>query len=240
MGDPTESRVRERFPPQAVFIIGAGHFGRRAALLLQRETPEVMVYAVDHREEPLSLLRGRGVSAIHGDGVRYAVENVRFMAPGHLLVPAVPFHLAYEWLKGDLGPRFSFRPEEIPWEALAPIPQVWKANDGSALVSYADFLCPEDCPEPECCTVTGERRDRPMHALLAQLPFGGDRGVYILRSRQLAPGLGGYRASDLTAMAEEIASSDKTRWILGTACRCHGVLSAFEIIHGPGDSPRGR
>lgn len=232
--------IAQPFPPHAVFIIGAGHFGRRAALLLRRETPEIPVYAVDRREEQLSVLRHCGVQVIQGDGVRFAVENVRFMAPDHLLVPAVPLHLAFEWLKGDLGSRFAFRAAEIPREVLASVPQIWEAGDGSLLVSYADFLCPEDCPEPECCTVTGEKRDRPMHALLEGLRFADDRGVYIVRSRQLAPGLGGYRALDLTGMADVIASSGKSRWVLGTACRCHGVISAFEISGNPGGLYPGR
>lgn len=220
-----------RFPPQAVFILGAGHFGRRAALLLLREHRASELYAVDTEEEALSFLRDRGMQGIRADAVGFAVENVRFMRPGHLLIPAVPLHLAFEWLKGHLGPRYTFRVLGIPRGALGRVPQVWNGQNGDVLVSYADFLCPDDCPEPDCCTVTGERREHPMYAVLAALDLGEDFGICIVRSRQIAPGLGGYRARDLMEMAAAVASGEKPRWVLGTACRCHGVLSAFEIRH---------
>jgi hypothetical protein len=57
-----------------------------------------------------------------------------------------------------------------------------------------------------------------------------DFKVYVIRSHQLAPGLGGYKVADLARMAEKLTSDDKGQWLLGTSCRCHGILTAMEIV----------
>ena len=76
--------------------------------------------------------------------------------------------------------------------------------------------------------MTGERRDVPLYDLLSRLEVPDFR-AHVIRSHQLAPGLGGYRVSDLKGMAEELAGDQITRWLLGTSCRCHGVVTALEI-----------
>jgi hypothetical protein len=94
-------------------------------------------------------------------------------------------------------------------------------------VSYADFICPDDCPEPDVCTITGKRREKPLYELLRSLDVGFR--VHIIRSHQLAPGLGGYTVADLKRAAETLAGHRNGKWLVGTACKCHGILTAFEI-----------
>ncbi|MCF8062162.1 MAG: hypothetical protein K9M82_06575 [Deltaproteobacteria bacterium] len=109
------------------------------------------------------------------------------------------------------------------------LPHTWIAGDGSLLVSYADFLCPEDCAEPEDgCTVTGEIR-QPLYERLAALEVPGYE-VQVIRSRQLAPGLGGYSAGDLRALQARVYDAPgRGRWLIGTACRCHGTITGLEV-----------
>ena len=76
--------------------------------------------------------------------------------------------------------------------------------------------------------MTGEKREQPLYDLLSHLDLSGFK-VHVIRSRQLAPGLGGYRVLDLAKTAEELKRDEMGRWLLGTACRCHGMLTAFEI-----------
>ena len=99
------------------------------------------------------------------------------------------------------------------------------------MVSYADFICPEDCAEPDCCTVTGEVRDKPLYSLLSQLSVS-DFKVHVTRSHQLAPGVGGYRVSALAEVADTLRKDKEGKWLLGTSCRCHGILTALEIKPG--------
>jgi len=217
---------------EAVFIIGAGHFGGRAARLINQERTYDPIYLVDKDAERLSGVDGIHLKKIATDGIHFLVKNFDRLGPANIIVPAVPFHLAYEWLVGYVSDAVRVRRIPVPETAKASLPHTWQGSEGSLLVSYADFLCPDDCPEPEFCTVTGERRDRPLHDLLAGLNLYGFK-VYVIRSHQLSPGLGGFKAEELAKLAKEVSMQVPGKWVLGTACRCHGVLTAFQTDRVP-------
>jgi len=214
-----------RITEDTVFIIGAGHFGARAARIVCQQSNSP-VFVVDPDEEGLANLKDLRVKKILGDGIQFLITNFHYLKQVNTIVPALPIHLAYEWLKGFLPGDMKIKKLSVP-ETNPPLPHAWTASEGSTLVSYADFLCPDDCPEPAFCTVTGERREHPLYALLRDInlpPFN----MHIIRSRQLAPGLGGYKVEDLKNAAEKVSTDKARMWILGTACKCHGILTAFE------------
>lgn len=211
----------------AVLIVGAGHFGERAARIIA-ERGNSQIFVIDVDKERLARLNGLPVTALRCDGIRFLIENDPFLMPSNTIVPALPLHLAYEWLRGILPDKLQIRRISVPAEVAEFVPHAWPGGEGSLLVSYADFVCPDDCPEPAACTITGEQRPRPLYALLGTLGLTGFN-VHVIRSRQLAPGLGGYRAADLKAAAETVGEG---RWLLASACKCHGILTAFEIRTG--------
>jgi hypothetical protein len=215
----------------AVFIIGAGHFGGRAARLLAdaRKGP---IFVVDVDAHRLSELHQAGLRHIADDGIGFLVRHYAQLHAESTIVPALPVHLAYEWVALYLAEAHVFKKVEVPDSIRPFLPHTWPAGDGSLLASFADFICPDDCAEPDCCTVTGEFRDPPLHDLLRGLP-AEDFNVHVTRSRQLAPGLGGYRSADLGSVASSITRRVPGRWLLCTACRCHGVVTAFEIRRRP-------
>jgi len=215
-----------RITEDTVFIIGAGHFGARAARIVCQQSNSP-VFVVDPDEIGLANLKDLRVKKILGDGIQFLIKNFHYLKQVNTIVPALPIHLAYEWLKGFLPGDMKIKKLHVP-ETNPPLPHAWPASDGSTLVSYADFLCPDDCPEPVHCTITGEKREQPLYALLRNLhlpPFN----LHIIRSHQLAPGLGGYKVEDLEETAKIVLGNKPGRWILGTACKCHGILTAFEI-----------
>jgi hypothetical protein len=223
-----ESRcIRDKIPAEAILIIGAGMFGSRAArILLQDLGPEVFIIDVDGSR--LARLDGFAVRKFLDDGARFLIKNHRFLNPRNTIVPAIPRHLAFEWLKGFLDREYRVNQVPVPEPIETLLPHTWPGSEGSVLVSYADFVCPSDCSEPDFCTVTGERRERPLYERLRRLNLR-DFNVHVIQSRQLAPGLGGYRFADLTGIARRIRRSEVTRWIVGTACKCHGILTALDI-----------
>jgi hypothetical protein len=99
---------------------------------------------------------------------------------------------------------------------------------GDLYTSLASFLCPEDCPEPaQFCTITKQRRAEPLYRTLEDL-----RGPFesrVIRSQQLAPGVGGYRPAALLTLLENIKKRTGPRRtiLISTSCRCHGVTSAL-------------
>ena len=219
--------TRQGLSKDAVFIIGAGHFGSRAARLLSQESAGP-IFVIDMDEDSLLQTQGLRVKMIPCDGIGFLVENYPLLDPMNIIVPAVPLHLAFEWLKGALEGSHEINMIGVPENIMPFLPHSWPGSEGSLLVSYADFMCPDDCPEPDFCTVTGERRDKPLYDLLSRLEVPGF-GVQVIRSRQLAPGLGGYTAGDLTMTAERLKRGPERKWLLGTSCKCHGIVTALEI-----------
>jgi hypothetical protein len=211
----------------AVLVIGGGRFGSRAARIIsEKGSSQVIVLDVD--EKRLSQANGDKAKKISCDGIGFLVRNYRRLSDANTVIPAIPKHLAFEWLRGALAGRYRIQRVAVPKEIISGLPNTWPASEGSLLVSYADFICPEDCPEPEHCTVTGERRDPPLYSLLSRLKIKGFQ-VHVVRSRQLAPGLGGYRLGDLLETARRVTRGTNEKWLLCTACKCHGIATAFGI-----------
>ena len=196
------SRIERGISREAVFIIGAGHFGSRAATLICRST-DVPVFVIDIDKESLSGLGSLPVNIVIHDGIDFLVENFHLLDPAHTIVPALPLHLASEWLERHFRGLCSIEEIPVPEEISPLLPYTWPGSGGSLLVSYADFVCPDDCPEPEYCTTTGEKRYKPLYGLLGDLVLPEFR-VHIITSRQLAPGLGGVPGGRFDGSGGEI------------------------------------
>ena len=98
-------------------------------------------------------------------------------------------------------------------------------------MSYANFICPEDCPEPpDLCTVSGKPRETDLYHVLEKVEVADFRSV-VIRSHQLAPGVGGYPAQALVNARSEIGLSEG-RFLVSTACCCHAAVHALQVKKG--------
>lgn len=218
-----------QFPEDLCLIIGAGHFGRRAAGILKNKS-DSPILIIDKEKESFEHIEALPSEKIVCDGVSFLVKNIHALNPSNFIIPAIPLHLAAEWLKSYLYTHgWTIRVRNLPEEILSHLPHVWQGIGGTLLISYADFLCPDDCPEPsDHCPTTGETRTAPLHDLLGRLIIPQHQN-YIIRSRQLAPGLGGYRVEDLKDLLKKV-KQEEGKWLVGTACKCHGAITAFEAF----------
>ncbi len=224
----TVSHIHAPLTQEAVLIIGAGHFGKRAARILNQKS-DTPILIVDKDEQSLIEIEDPSIEKILCDGINFLVQNFPFLSPSNTIIPAVPIHLAFAWLKTYLYNDFRVKQIEVPGELKPFLPHTWPGSEGSLLISYADFRCPDDCPEPALyCIITGESREIPLYKLLGHTEQLNYR-IHIIRSRQLAPGLGGYKANDLKMLLTRIEKEGAGRWLVGTACRCHGTITAMEI-----------
>ena len=204
-----------------VLVIGGGRFG---VLAVRRLAGRVRCVV---EPQPGPELLDLGVLIIRRDGARAGADILEEDDPPVWVVPALPEHFLARWLEICLK-GLNPRDVEPHHQAILPVPSVDKGPRGQYYLSLADFLCPDDCPEPAAkCTVTGRDRGEPMYRRLAGLDVPGWR-TGVLRSRQLAPGVGGLLVSEMTDLRREMAR-EKGRWILATACRCHGVVQGFEL-----------
>jgi hypothetical protein len=220
--------LQTKYPENSVFIIGGGHFGGRAASILCKEMSHDNLFLVECDKESLIRLGDIPVHKIEHDGIDFLVIQYPRFDLRNTVVPAVPVHLAFQWLKAFFMGEYAIHQINTPQIIRERLPHPMDGSEGSVLTSYADFICPDDCPEPESCTVTGEKREVPLYRLMGDLKKSGF-GVHVLRSHQLAPGVGGYKVGDMSEMAQRITGSRIKKWILGTSCRCHGIVTSFEI-----------
>ncbi|MCF8031548.1 MAG: hypothetical protein K9K66_01860 [Desulfarculaceae bacterium] len=208
-----------------ILVIGGGRFG---CLALERLENRVSTVA---EPEPTPRLRELaqdvGAELWPERGVKALQKALAQERPPVWVVPALPRHLLYDWLLSELA-RLEARPLDTPRDALPGLPSITPDGEGGWYLSRADFLCPDDCPEPAGkCTVTGKPRGEPLFADLGRIVLP-DRRTAVVRSHQLAPGVGGYRTEDLLSMRKLLASRGG-RWLLATACRCHGVINSLEL-----------
>ena len=212
-----------------IWIIGAGKFGLKAVDALIQHFPEVRLTLVD---EKLDKLESTDLSGVHelvlDDGIGFLFEQLNRSELPDWIVPAIPVHVAYEWVVRSLKNSYPLKQIKVPNTVVELLPNPIYGSNGSVYTSNADFMCPDDCMEPEgICTCTGKPRPRILHEFLSEINFCQFRSI-VVQSLQLAPGVGGYAPSALFETLSQIRSSESPV-LLCTACKCHGVMNAFEV-----------
>jgi len=210
------------------WILGAGRFGRLAVerLLARREPPQLVV--VDQNPDKLILLADLPLERVNEDVLDFLRANLEERPDW--IVPAVPIHVAFVWLAAELGGVGQVEMLPVPITVDAQVPNPWRDGKGGLYTSVATFRCPDNCSEPrDRCTVTGLRRSDDLFTLLAGIRVPGSVPL-VVRSHQLAAGVGGYRPSALRRLLRG-AEAARGSVLVATACRCHGVIHALRF-HG--------
>jgi len=207
-------------------IIGCGRFGSRAAKKLLLKDPQSKIIVVDKSKRALQKVARLPIQTEADDGLLYLDHFLSGGRKADYIIPAVPFHLAFEFILSQLTP-LGARRREIPDVAGVPNPMI--GNTADLYTSFADFLCPEDCSEPLHCSVTGKHRPKPLFRILMNLP--GPFESKVIHSIQLGPGVGGFRFERLLLLTKELEKKKykKKLILISTACRCHGVISALSF-----------
>jgi hypothetical protein len=210
-----------------ILVMGAGKFGLKAVRVLSQKKHN-RITVVDTDPERCEALIGEGINAVNADGIACLAGSLKDPDPPDWIIPAIPLHVALEWLQTTLPEGAALELLPVPEQVRAQLPNPLEGTAGQVYISYADFMCPEDCPEPgDVCTFTGKARKGILHRTLAQIQHADYMSV-VLRSRQIAPGLGGYRSDDLFPTRTRVLAANGPV-MLSTACKCHGVIQAFRI-----------
>lgn len=159
---------------------------------------------------------------IRDDGIRFLAESGQ-LEDSDIVIPLAPLNVAAEYILRSLAG--SVR-TELPCEIKTSFRVSSVIDRFTFCVSYADFLCPDNCEEGYVCTVTGERRV-PMFEKLRQIEVPGFR-TFVIRSRQILPGVGGYTFQELTRLRDSISPNEKN--IVCASCKCHAIMTGIEIM----------
>jgi hypothetical protein len=214
------------FPPRRIRILGAGRFGRLAAQRLKERFPNAQFWVTDKEGEKVDRICAElGISGEVGECISSLCKTR--LDDDLWIIPSVPVHVGFEWVLRELGPLGKARKVAVPDEVDSKVPNPLRAASGALYASFADFLCPDYCNEPgEICTHTGKKRQGNLYEVLGAAGVAGFN-VHVLRSRQLAPGVGGYPGRSLRNLAAAIGAKPGG-WLVATSCRCHAVIDALE------------
>ena len=213
---------------EEIWIIGVGRFGYMAFQRLSQADPDRHFVLVDPVEEHLLRCKSPIATLEVSDGMDFCETQLRMGCQPDWIIPALPIHLAAEWLVRHLGPD-RLRRMSLPSELETLVPNPMRGHEGNLYVSHADFRCPADCDEPQdICSFTRRMRKQNMFELLQNL----DIEAYIalnIRSHQLGPGIGGYRPEQLFELMQNLERAQGP-FLVSTACRCHGVITGLERV----------
>jgi hypothetical protein len=211
---------------EEIWIIGIGRFGSIAFQRMAKARKDRHFVLVDPVEEKLLGCKSPTSTLEICDGVEFLEKNLQQDRKPNWIIPALPLHLAAEWLLLNLGPK-RVRRISLPSELAKLVPNPLYEPGGNLYVSHADFRCPHDCDEPaDTCTITRKSRKHNMYDFLGSLHLEPFKPLNI-RSHQLGPGIGGYRAEQLFDLRETLEQTTGPV-LLSTACRCHGVITGLE------------
>jgi hypothetical protein len=214
--------------PQSIWILGAGRHGRRAADALRQNNPAADMTMVESCPEVCAQMATLTFTVVCRDGVKFLLENLQEGRGPDWIIPMIPVHVAYEWIRLKVAKSHRFHAIAVPEMVVERLPNPVSGPDGQIYISNANFRCPPNCPEPDdICTYTGKPRPRILHQFLEKIYHPGFRSV-VVHSRQLLPGIGGYSPAALFQTLRTVASANECV-LLSTACRCHGVMHAFRI-----------
>jgi len=213
---------------EEIWIIGLGQFGSIAFRRLSETPNDRHFVLVDPVEENLLKCAGSTTTLRVSDGVKFLESHLKSGRQPDWIIPALPIHLAAEWLLLHMGPT-RLRRVPLPTELDPLVPNPIRGSEGNLYVSHADFKCPEDCDEPrDICSITRKMRHQNMYDFLLHISIKSFNSLNI-RSYQLGPGIGGYRAEQLLELRANVVQSTGPV-LLSTACRCHGVITALERL----------
>lgn len=211
----------------AYLIIGCGYFGSLAAEKLFQKDPHSEIIVVDKSTKALQKLSRLPIQTVACDGLTYLSQFLSEGQEVNYIIPAVPFHLAFEFILSQLKSLHAKRRKTPP---LSGLPNAVLGKTGDLYTSFANFLCSEDCPEPaQYCSATKKKRPKALYQILNEIQGAFESKV--IRSHQLAPGVGGFPPKALSDILEGMKVDKKRNRpiLISTASRCHGVTSALSF-----------
>jgi len=213
---------------KTVWVLGAGKFGLKAVEQIRHMHPKVNLTVVDQKKENSgSIISAHGVEYVRGDGIEFLDKELLETGGPDWIIPAIPIHVASEWIKRRLSSTRAVRAMDLPERVVAMLPNTLRGKQGELYSSIADFFCPDDCVEPYgICTITKEKRAYRLYDLLSSIQIKYYKTV-VVKSRQICAGVGGYRPADLISALKEVRRYDSPVLVC-TSCKCHAVVSAFQ------------
>jgi hypothetical protein len=208
-------------------IVGGGKYGCEAIELLKDKQEHFLV--VDTNPDCLAVqtfdlktsadLTLNQDSFVLGD-LSKSITLIEQLKPEYVF-PTAPVHIVADMAKI----KFKLSPwPEAADSILSRLPPivVLLAGKGKIILSFnRDNDCVDHCAMPEVCP--SSKITKP--CTMTKLMKFASPDAYILISYSMAPGLGALKGQELLDFFSW--AENRACFVVGTACDCHGVFSAF-------------
>jgi hypothetical protein len=249
-----QGQVDELASRRTAFIAGGGKHGSialkyfmnqpRWKVIVGEESRSAEVYSLVNRKINLDRFTGAlpsdDTSLVIGDAtVALSALFLAGVVP-ELIVPCVPFHFAAKVLaryltsKG-LKVRPLFEPLKRAYGKANLSDMEYRLNEDNALLVASrmpfNLQCAPNCMQSRQCPVTGRKLLKPMYDLAAEA-LSDERIdiVRVLRSRLLAPSVGGFSGRDLKNTIDLCIEKAPCSIAIVTSCSCHIVANTLKIM----------
>jgi len=212
-------------------IVGGGKYGCAAVEYLRKKRRGFVLVDKDPNCLAVKKYKLKTAFKINAEGEHFiqgeiaTVSQLIARLKPEYVFPTAPIHIGADLAQS----KFKLAPwNEAINHILANLPPsvILRAGRGNLIVSYnRDKECIEKCEAPEVCPSTRIRRPCTMNRLMK---FACPEG-FILISYQMAPGMGALKGSELVEFFNWAKAKEK--FIVATACDCHGVFNAFQKQH---------
>ncbi|MHA1271430.1 MAG: hypothetical protein ACTSPY_16675 [Candidatus Helarchaeota archaeon] len=151
------------------------------------------------------------------------------------LIPAIPIHVIGKlvidyFLTKNIRIKPSKELIHLVYKKIDKI-LVYKYDEtmGIIISSYMppDQICKPNCIEYLVCPITKIRKEKPLYEYLKEITINYQSMIII--SEQLKPSLGGISITSIKGLFKYL-NSITGKFIIGTSCKCHGIINAFEFI----------
>ncbi len=157
---------------KSIWILGAGRFGLKAAKALSRKNKKAELTVIEKNSELCRKIEMYNFKTICMDGIEYLGQNLKSIDYPGWIIPAIPVHVAYEWVRLKIKDSYILKTTHVPKGVIMNLPNVFKGKGCEIYMSVADFICPDNCLEPEdLCTHTGKQRPLTLYEKLKSIKY---------------------------------------------------------------------
>ncbi len=167
----------------------------------------------------------------------------------HVVPTPISAHLMFGWLRDRAAGRLGAARVAAPGlDALPATPFAARSDIGSGLLSFATWVCPVTCIEPDLCPAIKAPKAWEMDEAVFEFARrrAGDGApcdlVEVFRIRHHAFGVAAFPTTAAVAARERLdrvldrveAGGRGARVIVATVSSCHGVMDVMEVGAVPG------
>ncbi|EKD41285.1 MAG: hypothetical protein ACD_73C00778G0002 [uncultured bacterium] len=183
--------------------------------------------ALKEIREPLHFINQTYTQGLQQIFESTAIDDLAQMCviPDHT-APHVLFQLFIDWLKAK-----NIETKIIPFVQDLNLPFQKTLDSGICAISYATWICPLECEEPDTCPAINNKRHWDFAKFLKEIKFEGLGHLSLFGCNQLAYGVCEIPLLLIRDEFQKLTQSLKPgdTFLVGTHSKCHGILGVGQI-----------